>query len=184
MVQGSVIALAGRRPDPENAQERRFRADWTPHVGCEIRNALEQFQATALVCSAACGTDLLGLEAAGELGIHRRIVLPFDRDLFRTTSVVDRPGRWGDLYDRILNEVQATEDVVVLGCDPADVNAYLTTNKSILMEANSMAQNRNELLRALVVWDGNSRGPDDVTARFLQSAMEAGIPTTEIRLAA
>jgi hypothetical protein len=56
---GSVIALAGRRIDAlEHVSAVRRR----------LADLLVQEQATALVCSAACGADLAALEAAEQLG--------------------------------------------------------------------------------------------------------------------
>ena len=49
---------------------------------------------SVLVCSAACGADLIALQAAGRVSLRRRIVLPFEPSRFRDSSVVDRPGDW------------------------------------------------------------------------------------------
>src|SRR5947209_320182 len=94
-----VIALAGRRIDAPNAETPRFPLENREKVGNRIRDFLAEHGATALVCSAACGADLLALEAAEELGLRRRILLPFAPDRFRATSVTDRPGEWGPLFD-------------------------------------------------------------------------------------
>lgn len=176
-----VIALSGRRIDKPDAPERRFPADRVPHVQRELRKALEELGANVLVCSAACGSDLLGLEAAGELDMRRRILLPFDRTQFRKTSVVDRPGNWGALYDSILDDVEASGDLLVLGFESTDPTAYEATNKAILDEAKRVAADHGELLRIVIVWDGASRGQDDVTADFLKLARAASIPITEIK---
>jgi hypothetical protein len=158
----------------------RFPAERVPAVAEEIRTTLKRLGAKVLVCSAACGADLLALEAAGQLGIRRRIVLPFDRDQFRQTSVVDRPGHWGELYDRILDDVQSKGDLVVLGFQRGDKQAYRATNQRLLAEAEALADDDNASVRALIVWEGKSRGPDDVTAQFFELAHVAGVITTEI----
>jgi hypothetical protein len=95
-----VIALAGRRVDPPDADFVRFPLKNVLAVRLRIRDALTRHAATTVVASAACGSDLLALDEAGALGLRRRIVLPFDRARFRMTSVVDRPGDWGALFDR------------------------------------------------------------------------------------
>ena len=46
---------------------------------------------TYLVRSWACGADLIALDIAGQLNISRKMVLPFDAETFRSTSVIDRP---------------------------------------------------------------------------------------------
>jgi hypothetical protein len=51
-----------------------------------------------LVCSPACGEDLIALQAAKVLSIPSRT----NRDRFRSISVIDRPGDCGPLFDRII----------------------------------------------------------------------------------
>jgi hypothetical protein len=136
---------------------------------------LVEQQAQAVVCSAACGADLLALEAAGALGIRRRIVLPYARERFRATSVVDRPGNWGERFDQILDCVEAMEDLVVLGYAEGEEMVYLATNHAILEQAASLAELAQQAIGATVVWDGASRGEDDVTAAFVQEARQRGL---------
>ena len=95
MVDTAVVALAGRRIDLPEAQVPRFPLENVQEVGRRICEALYEMHAVALVCSAACGADLVALEQAKQLGLRRRIVLPFAPERFRETSVVDRPGDWG-----------------------------------------------------------------------------------------
>jgi len=111
-----IIALAGRRVDALDAKSARFPS--TPEnletVRQRIFELLQAKRASALVSSAACGADLLALSVGGALGVRRIIVLPFKREKFRETSVTDRPGEWGSLYDRILDEVQKAGDLQIL----------------------------------------------------------------------
>ena len=140
-----------------------------------LHRLLVEQQAQAIVCSAACGADLLALEAAGALGIRRRIVLPYAPDRFRATSVVDRPGDWGERFDRILGAVEATGDLVVLGYTKGEEAAYLATNRTILEQATILAEQAQQAVGAAVVWEGARRGEDDVTAAFLQEARRLGL---------
>src|SRR5947209_20551703 len=112
----TVIALAGRRPDaPQAKSSSSFALADIPAVTSRLRTLLEEVAPLALVSSAACGADLLALQVAGELRIRRRVVLPFDADRFRASSVADRPDeRWGPLYDRILDELRSSDDLVTL----------------------------------------------------------------------
>ena len=71
----------------------------------------------ALVSSAARGADLLALEEAGNLGMRRRCIPPFNRKRFRETSVVDQPGDWGNLYERIVDAVEANGVLELIICD-------------------------------------------------------------------
>jgi hypothetical protein len=175
-----VIALVGRRIDSPGAAETRFPAENEAQVAEDIRNAFERLGATALVCSAACGADILALEQAGRLGIRRRVVLPFDRSRFRKTSVVDRPGDWGQRYDSVLNDVEERGDEVVLGFEVGDPAAYIGTNDRILDEAEAIAVDLGTSVGALIVWDGKPRSADDVTAQFLTTARSVGLLVNEL----
>lgn len=175
---GPVVAAAGRRIDAPDAPTR-FPLERSPKVKEKLKQALVQHLASALVCSAACGSDLLALEAAGELGLRRRIVLPFDAERFRETSVTDRPGEWGDRYDRAIAEVSEAGDLVVLRAVPEDVSPWSAATDAIIEEAVSLAQPPARTL-AVQVWEGRSRGEGDETERFGELARRHGIPLIEI----
>lgn len=176
----AVLALAGRRVDAPDAQPSRFPAASIRQVQSRITEQFREERAATLVCSAACGADLLALAAADQLGIRSRIVLPFDREVFRRTSVTDRPGDWGEQYDRILDNVESRDDLVLLGMTEDDAGAYAAANEAILDEAVRLAQNDGGHVVALVVWDEQSRGSTDMTQRFQQSAERRGIPVRSV----
>ena len=175
-----IIALAGRRVDAQNADQPRFPAENAETVKRQISGFLQSHDARALVCAAACGADILALEAAGELGLRRRIVLPFDKVTFRATSVVDRGGDWGERYDRIIAEVESQGDLVESAHDKDDGQTYFTGNLEILDQAQRLAQEIKSGVAALVVWNGESRGPEDVTDHFKHEAETRGMGVAEV----
>lgn len=189
-----IIALAGRRIDALDAQTPRFPLKNIAKVQECISALFVEHKVTALVCSGACGADLLALDAAGELGLRRRIVLPFGSNRFRKSSVTDRPGEWGDLFDRISREVKAAGDLVVFDNIGEEEEAYTAVNQAILDEAialarqddgnDSHAKNNSSSLEervlAVIVWDGAERGKEDLTAMFAQVARERGLRIAEI----
>ena len=172
-----VIALAGRRIDAADTPPR-FPAANAAAVKQQITEFLQAHQARSLVCAAACGADILALEAAGELGLHRRVMLPFDRATFRASSVIDRGADWGERYDRIVDEAVATGDLVEAALDPDDGQTWYTGNLDILNEAQALALRTD--VAALVVWNGESRGSDDVTGHFKDEAEKRGFGIAEI----
>jgi cytosine/adenosine deaminase-related metal-dependent hydrolase len=172
-----VLALAGRRIDAPDA-ECRFPAESTAMVRQGLRALMAAHQARALVCSAAAGCDLLALDAALELGLRPRIVLPFDRVRFRETSVVDRPGDFGRLFDRILDVAEAKGDVVLLEGPAAGGAPYRACNEAILEEAARLA--RPDPPVAVIAWDGRSHGTDDDTAAFASAARRRGWTVLEV----
>ncbi len=189
-----IVALAGRRVDAPNAEEPRFPLENTEKVRKCISDLLMKHNATMLICSAACGADLLALDAAGELGLQRRIIIPFERDRFREISVTDRPGNWGGMFDRISKEVEAAGDLVILNKNDQDEAAFMAANKAIINEALSFAcssakeekatENISEdKLLAMIVWDGIPRdeGATDMTEAFMHEARKHGFAIAEIR---
>jgi hypothetical protein len=133
--------------------------------------------AAALVCSAACGADLVALEEAERLGLRRRIVLPFGPERFRDTSVIDRPGNWGPVFDRLVATAGAANDLIVLDeAVSSDDAAYAAANEAIIREAASLAQADKPPRRrlAVVVWEGVARAGNDATEAFRDLASRAG----------
>jgi hypothetical protein len=175
----AVIALAGRRTDAPDAANVRFPPANVDIVKERIRRHLERLTARTLVCSAACGADLVALDAAGELGLRRRVVLPFAEGRFRETSVIDRGAEWGALFDRVLAELLAKNDVVTLESVADDAAAYVAANTRILDEAQSAAATAEDVV-AVLVWEGESRGEDDLTEAFGREARLRGLPVVHV----
>lgn len=174
-----IIALSGRRVDALGAEQPRFPLPNVDRVKADVRRLLQDRQATALVSSAACGADLIALSEAGTLGLRRRVILPFEPARFRETSVVDRPGDWGAVYDQVIADVQARGDLVVLGKTEQD-DPYAATNTVILDQAVALAKPMQEAVGILLVWDGASRGKEDFTESFGTEARKLGLPVFEI----
>jgi hypothetical protein len=174
-----IIALSGRRIDPEGTRPPRFPLSNTDLVRKRIRKLLETEGATAVVSSAACGADLLALQEATALSIRRRVVLPFDRKRFLETSVLDRPGDW-HFYDRLIDELTSTNDLILLPATADDELAYREANRSILDEARALGRSLCEEVRAVLVWDGKSRGSGDLTEAFGVAAKQQGLKTLEV----
>jgi hypothetical protein len=174
-----IIALAGRRVDSTDSLETRFPMHNIEKVRIRIRETFTNNAATALVSSAACGADLIALAEAGKLGLRRRVILPFNRQRFRESSVVDRPGDWGDLYDELLDRIEETEDLIVLQ-DGKGEKAYSAVNCVILDEALALSREYNEPVSAVLVWDGISRGNSDLTEEFGIEAHRRGLTVVEV----
>jgi hypothetical protein len=178
---GTVVALAGRRIDAPDTAPPRFPLENVAAVRQRIADLLAAERVTDLVCAAACGADLIALEEAGRLGLRRRIVLPFAAERFRETSVTDRPGDWGPVYDQMIAAVAAQGGIVV--CDPVegdDEAAYAAANHAIIREAQAQAQvqarTSGEDARRLVVivWEGAERATTDASGELRRLALAAG----------
>lgn len=161
--------------DAEGAAEPRFPLGSVGVVEERLRKGLVDAKVELLVCAAACGADLLALKVAGEVGIRRRIVLPKSKSTFRESSVVDRPGDWGALYDRIVGEVEAQGELVVRELGDGDA-AYRAGNHAIL----DAAKAGGEALQAWIVWDGKARDQEDITLHFADEAWTRRLPLREL----
>jgi hypothetical protein len=173
----AIVALAGRRIDAEDTNPARFSSRNIPAVRERLARLFEQEGALAVVSSAACGSDLIGLEEAERIHIRGRIVLPFSREKFRATSVVDRPGEWGASFDHLVDLAEENGDIVILEQNNDADAAYAAANKLILHEAKMLAQTMPggpHRLVAVIVWEGQPRPDNDLTDDFKTAAIEAG----------
>lgn len=170
-----IIIEAGRRVDAPDAQVPRFPPSNVSRVSRRIRKFLDKQNPQAVVCSAACGADLLLLQAAGEMHIRQVVLLPSEPEYFRKSSVTDRPGDWGELYDRVLKTAQV--EILKL---PEGQEGYLETNLKLLDRGQQLARENGVTAEAMVIWNEVSRGPDDVTAHFLHEAKSRNMKVLEI----
>lgn len=165
-----IVAVAGRRIDAPEAATTRFPLANAAAVRARLLALFRERGATEIVTSAACGADLLALDAARALGMRLCVVLPFDRATFREQSVTDRPGDWGPLYDELCDAAE----IVEMGLDPAHgQEAYEAATLRILDEAGPSAL-------AVAVSDGASRGAGDLTVYFVERARARGLEVVRV----
>lgn len=175
-----ITVLAGRRIDAPDAEEKRFPLEMKETVYERILVFLRARNIKAFVSSAACGADLLGQKAARELGIGRHVILPFGREKFRKTSVVDRPGDWGVLFDEICDEVVREGNLKILeGFEDDENEAYSAVTTAILDCAESLRTGAEKIL-AVAVWDAKAKDERDETASFIEQARRRKIEVETI----
>ncbi len=170
-----IVVLAGRRIDAPGAAER-FPPRNRDLVCARIADRLRAAGATAVVASGACGADLLAHQAARAFGLRSRVVLPFEPARFRETSVVDRPGDWGPVFDDVCSAAATAGDLVVLKHAGEGDTAYTAANHALLDEAAVLASAASPPapVLALVVWEGAPRGDHDLTRDFADGARARG----------
>jgi hypothetical protein len=127
---------------------------------------------------------LIALEEAERLGLRRRIVLPFPPDRFRETSVTDRPGNWGPVFDRLVAAAESAGDLVTLSSPGDDDAAYAAANEVIVKEAEVLAGSTVDGTRlrlvAVIVWEGSAREGTDASGGLLTLATKAGFEERSI----
>lgn len=178
-VRSGIAAVAGRRIDAPDA-ERKFPPSAESVVKGDVKRILSDRSIGVLVASAACGADIVALEAAMELGVRTRIILPFDRERFRETSVVDRGEEWGQRYDAILNQAARPDIVVLEAGEGDDDDAYGRATARIVDEASTLARERGSTPLAIAIWDERPRDSGDATKDFMDRASAAGMHIVSI----
>jgi len=128
--------------------------------------------------SAACGSDVIFLEAAQATGIKTHVVLPFDKASFIESSVRSGGERWVERFERVTAK-EKVASTTVLNDEVADdkSSAFDFTNRMIAAKAALRASALDFPKAALAVWDrrpGDGRGG---TADAVRCWCKAKIPT-------
>lgn len=150
-----VVALAGRRIGAVDINPSRFPLEVVPIVRQRRANLLPRKRAVALVCSAACGADLLALEEAERLGLRRRIIPRFRRTDTKRPRLLTAQ-EIGVECSTVLSRLpqRPATSLCFLENAGGDETAYAATNKAIIGEAQRLAQDGvPHRLVAAVVWE-------------------------------
>ncbi len=130
-----VVAFAGHMIDAPGRPTPRFPAALVPGVTAALREYVASLREPIVFTSAACGADLLFIEAALERDAEVNVVLPFDREEFVRTSVAFAGDQWQTRFDaalaRATRVIMATEESY-LGDD------VLFEHAAVLVEGLSM----------------------------------------------
>lgn len=153
-----VVVFAGHMIDRPDRPCPRFPGELEEAVAAAIRAKLDELDAGWGYASAACGADILFLEAVAERGGEITVVLPFDRERFVAHSVNLFPGAgWLTRFDRLLERpgtrlVVASEGAVEGGISHEYANTFTFGLAGI------RAWQLGAELAPLAVWDGKPAG--------------------------
>jgi len=176
-----VMAFTGHMVDSVGRSVPRFAPALEPAARDAIRERLASIRPLAAYGSAACGADILCLEAALELGSEIHIVLPFPPAEFRRTSVDIAPGDWGTRFDRLLESAHSltiASDFRATG----SVATYEYANLMMTGLARLRAQLLDTRLTALAVWDPQGGGAGGGAASVVSAWQRRGIPVSHVDL--
>src|SRR5262249_24337441 len=99
-----VIAFSGPLIDRPGRPGARFPPELEEAAARAIGDRLRQLEAGFGYASAACGADILFLEALAGLGGETTVVLPYAREQFEQDSVAIAPGStWPERYRHALD---------------------------------------------------------------------------------
>lgn len=147
-----VVVFTGHMIDRGDRAVERFPPSLEPAVRDAVRARLAAIAPLGVYGSAACGADLLCLEAAREHGAETHIVLPFPAAEFRRESVEFAGGDWGARFDRALaaaTSITITSDHHARG----SMATFEYANLVLTGMGRLRAQMLDTPLRRLAVWD-------------------------------
>jgi pilus assembly protein FimV len=158
----SVVVFAGHMLDRPDRSIPRFPAEAEVSARCEISQQLDAMGARIGFSAAACGADILFLEAMQERGAETHIVLPYAQEDFLQSSVAFAGPAWIARFHQALGRADSvryvTEESVagdrsVSGLMPRMLAGYAALAASIL----------GAIPTLLALWDGGP-GPAGGTA--------------------
>lgn len=173
-----MAALAGRRIDRAGEGDVRFPLSAVPSVRLKLERLFSEKPPRLLVCSAACGADLVALEVAEAIGIATHIVLPFSAEKFRETSVIDRPGNWGPVFDQALQHAEGSGGVTVLAGVGDPDRDYSAATRRIIDTASAADAGLDRV--AVAVFEGDIRPDNDATGEFRALAISEGFRLEDV----
>jgi class 3 adenylate cyclase len=150
----STILFTGHMVDRPGRALPRFPVQMQEKVARAIEEELEAARAVDGFSSAACGGDILFLEAMIARHGKTHITLPCSVDAFRQDCADVIPGGdWGNRFDRIL---QTAASVEILGDEYASDNAAASDccNRIMVGLAELCARSKGEEPLVLALWDG------------------------------
>lgn len=149
-----VVACVGHLIDRPGRREPRFPPELATEVGRAIAARLDAVGAGIGFASAACGADLLALEALIARGAATHVVLPYERVEFARDSVhVAAGASWAERFDRAM--AAATEVIEASGHRVGDGAASFEYAFRLLDGSAAMRADELETdLTGVAVWDG------------------------------
>jgi len=176
-----LVMYTGHMVDHPERAHPRFPIEIEPAVAAAIRERLAILRPMAAYGSAACGSDILCLEAMRELGGETHIVLPFPAAEFHRVSVDFAAGGWRDRFERVLaaaTSVTVTSEHRARGSEAT----FEYANFVLTGIARLRSQVLQTDLRGLAIWDDQPRGGGGGAASLVGLWQSQQIETSHVRL--
>ena len=175
----AVVVFTGHMIDRPGRVLPRFPARLEQAVATRIEEELAKLNAGFGFSGAACGADILFLEAMLKRG-HTYIVLPFGVEEFLKTSVDITPG--GNWVSRFHRALECAEGVQVASGAPSEWGGIVFEYANLLLLG--LAQLRSRALDTdlvgLALWDRNPGEGPGGTSDTVKSWRQHGLKVVEI----
>jgi len=163
----AVVVFVGHMLDRPDRLAPRFPESREAAVRGEIVRHLDALDARIGYSAAACGSDLLFIEAMRERGAEVNIVLPYAGDDFERASVAFAGPRWSARFREALRRADSVKYVTEESV-PGDDIVFGLMGRMLLGYASLAAEPLEAAPTLLAVWDGRpapaASGPCGVVA--------------------
>lgn len=179
----SVIVFAGHMIDRPDRATPRFPSELESAVAKGIRKKIDMLKPGFGFASAACGSDILFLEAMLEAGAEIWVVLPYEKKQFIRDSVdFISKSSWCARFDRVLE--RATR-VITAAPQKLEIGgvAYEFCNQLLLGLAAIRARQLDTTMSPLAVWDRTSGDGPGGTATVIGNWRKLGYDPQIVDLA-
>ena len=178
-----VVLFSGHMIDRPDRAQPRFPSRLEPAVHDAIRDWLRRNNGLIGFSSAACGADLLFLEAIHELGGETHIVLPYHQDEFIVDSVeIPGAGHWRERFEQ---QLAVSRVVYASSSRPLHGGvAYDYANQLIHGLGLVRARELEADMLALAVWDGEPGDGLGGTASAVAQWQRHDVPAHRVRVEA
>jgi len=177
-----LVVFSGHMIDAPDRRIPRFPPEKENAIRELLENQLEAMNAGIGFASAACGSDILFLEAMLARGGTIHVVLPWPAEEFVKTSVdLDGKGTWNKRFEDVLARAAS---VRVLGqlYMPGSVTGFEYCNLAVNGLARVFARSLDLEITPLAVWDGFVGGPGG-TGSFVRYWRSHRIPVKIVPIA-
>jgi hypothetical protein len=178
-----VLIYTGHMIDMPDRQASRFPAHIESQIDEDIREKIARIGPAAAYGSAACGADILCLEAVLEHGGEVHITLPFPAEEFIQTSVArGDDDNWESRFEQVLDSAES----ITIASDHQATGSTATFEYANLVFTGMGELRRRALgtsLIGLAVWDGNGTHEAGGTGSAVQLWRGLGVTTEFVDVA-
>ena len=178
-----VILFAGHMIDRPDRPSPRFPSELEPFVAREIRNKINKLKPGFGFSSAACGSDILFIEAMLDIDAKVSVALPYEKEQFIRDSVDFVPGSdWRARFETVLARVAR---IIVVSTQRLEIGgiSYDFCNDMLLGLAAIHARQLDTPLVPLAVWDGTPGDGPGGAASAVQNWQNLGYEPELVDLA-
>ena len=178
-----VVVFAGHMIDRPDREWLRFPPEFESAVAKSIRDKIDQLKPGIGFSSAACGSDILFLEAMLDAGAEISVVLPYDKEEFIRDSVDYLPGsNWRARFERVLERAAQCVTASTQKLELGGVS-YDFANELLLGLSAIHAHRLETALIPVAAWDGVSGDGPGGTASAVENWRALGYSPEIVQLA-